>query len=96
MIRMMPRLAILALPTVAMASVAIPAPTLHRAVLSDRERQLWKTPVRAAEFSEVPHVSARSRCEDTQPPQALTTPDPLLVPSERRRVEGEGPPSTKH
>ena len=81
MIRIAPWLMILALPAAGMASVVIPAPTLHPAVLSDRERQLWKTPARAAEFSEVPHVSARSRCEDTQPPQALTTPDPLLVPS---------------
>jgi TonB family protein len=81
MIRIMPWLVILALPAAGMASVAIPTPSLRRAVLSDRERQLWKTPARAAEFSEVPHVSARSRCEDTQPPQALTTPDPLLAPA---------------
>ena len=79
MIRIAPWLMILALPAVGM--VVMPVPALHRAVLSDRERQLWKTPARAAEFSEVPHVSARSRCEDTQPPQALTTPDPLVVPS---------------
>ncbi|HEY1658820.1 MAG TPA: energy transducer TonB [Candidatus Sulfotelmatobacter sp.] len=26
-------------------------------------------------------MSARSRCEDTQPPEALATPDPLLVPA---------------
>ncbi len=47
----------------------------------EREHQVWNTPKRAAEFSDIPHVSARSRCEDTRPPQALTTPDPLLVPA---------------
>jgi TonB family protein len=73
--------AIFALPAVGMASVALPAHNLQRAVLSDRETQMWKTPARASEFAEVPHVSARSRCEDTQLPQALTTPDPLLAPS---------------
>jgi len=45
----------------------------------EREHQLWKSPFRASEFSDVPHTSARARCEDTQPPEALTTPDPLMV-----------------
>ena len=67
------------LATSAAASVQAGEPRFRRAALLDRERQLWKTPTRAAEFSEVPHVSARARCEDTQPPEALTTPDPLLV-----------------
>jgi TonB family protein len=51
------------------------------AVLAEREHQVWKTPTRASEFSDVPHLSARARCEDTQPPEALTTPDPLMVPA---------------
>jgi TonB family protein len=63
------------------ASVQPAAPRLLRTVLQDREHQLWKTPKRASEFSDVPHVSARARCEDTQPPEALTTPDPLMVPA---------------
>jgi TonB family protein len=62
------------------ASVQPSVPGLRKAVLSEREHRLWRTPVRASEFSEVPHVAARGRCEDTQPPEALTTPDPLLVP----------------
>jgi TonB family protein len=49
--------------------------------LPERERQLWKIPIRASEFSDVPHLSARSRCQATQPPQALTTPDPLMLPA---------------
>lgn len=72
---------ILALSAASAASVQV-APTHPReAALLEREHQVWKTPTRAAEFSDIPHVSARSRCEDTQPPEALTTPDPLLVPS---------------
>jgi len=63
----------------AAASVQWASPRLHRAALLEREHQVWKTPVRASEFSDVPHVSARARCEFTHPPVALTTPDPLLV-----------------
>jgi TonB family protein len=62
----------------ASASVAPPSLRSERAVLTAREHRVWKTPHRASEFSDIPHVSARSRCEDTQPPQALATPDPLL------------------
>lgn len=85
MLRIWPWLLILA-PAVCMASVQVPSSStsssLRQGVLVEREHRVWKTPKRAAEFSDIPHVSARSRCEDTQPPQALTTPDPLLVPSE--------------
>jgi TonB family protein len=41
---------------------------------------MWKAPLRSAEFSEIPHSSARARCEDTQPPEALATPNPLMSP----------------
>ncbi len=77
--RFWPCLLICSLP--AIASVQSPVPRLRKTVLLERERQLWKTPARASEFSQVPHTSARGRCEDTQPPEALTTPDPLLVPA---------------
>jgi TonB family protein len=77
--RLWPCLLLFVLP--AAASVQAAAPEERRAVLAEREQQVWKTPVRASEFSDVPHVSAQSRCEDTQPPQALTTPDPLMVPA---------------
>ena len=39
---------------------------------------LRKTPLRSAEFADVPHTSARSQCEATRPPEALTTPNPIL------------------
>src|SRR6202050_4893705 len=76
-----PLLLIIAIPASSSASVQVPSPRLRQALLTEREHQAWKTPKRAAEFSDVPLVSARSRCEDTQPPEALTTPDPLLVPA---------------
>jgi TonB family protein len=53
----------------------------RHAVLQEREQQIWRAPHRATEFSDVPHISERARCEDTQPPEALTTPDPLMVPA---------------
>lgn len=77
--RLWPCFLLFAIP--ASASVQFASPRLSQAVLQEREHQLWKTPVRATEFSDVPHVSARARCEDTQPPEALTTPDPLMVPA---------------
>jgi TonB family protein len=83
MLRIWPWLLILSLPATSTASVQVLSPRPRQAVLTEREHRVWRTPIRAAEFSDIPHVSAmRSRCEDTQPPQALTTPDPLLVPIE--------------
>jgi TonB family protein len=81
MLRIWPWLLLLAIPAASTASIQVQTPPLRQTVLTERERQVWKTPTRAAEFSDIPHVSARSRCEDTRPPQALTTPDPLLVPA---------------
>jgi TonB family protein len=45
--------------------------------LSAQERRAWTIP-HQSEFSDLSRVIARWRCEDTRPPQALTTPDPLL------------------
>ena len=81
MLRVWPWFLILAVPAVSIASVQFPTSAPHRTVITEREHQVWKMPKRAAEFRDVPHVSARARCEDTRPPQALTTPDPLLVPA---------------
>ena|SRR6267378_2785308 len=50
--------------------------------LAAREHRLWKVPVRNSEFSDVPHTSARSRCEQTEPPEALATPNPILGTSD--------------
>jgi len=79
MLRIWPWFLILAVPTSSTASVQVPAPRQRQALLTEREHQVFKNPRRAAEFSDIPHVSARSRCAATRPPQALTTPDPLLL-----------------
>jgi TonB family protein len=73
---------------------AIPATTsvqpftahFRQAVLGEHEHLLWKTSVRASEFTQVPHVSARARCENTQPPEALATPNPLAVSAVKVKV----------
>ena len=73
---------ILAISASSVAFAGIPVSPRPHSVLSDRERKVWKTPARAAEYSDFPHITARSRCAQTQPPQALTTPDPLVVPAD--------------
>ena len=70
-------------------TLCIPAfastPNVHRITqisfegsLVAQEQQVWKTPDRVSEFFDVPHTTARSRCEETRPPEALTTPNPVL------------------
>jgi TonB family protein len=78
-------LLILAMPAIAGAAVSLPVEHLRMTASDDREHQLWKTRVRDSQFSDVPHITARSRCEDVQPPQALTTPEPILNPMHDRR-----------
>ena len=68
----------------AMAEVSLPVPPPQTNALEQRERQMWKTLARNAQFIDVPHVNVRSRCGDVHPPQALTTPEPLLAPARGR------------
>ena len=56
-----------------------PFTRLRHSNLSDRERQTWNIPARAAEYSQLSHENERSRCAETQAPQALATPNPMLV-----------------
>ena len=49
--------------------------------IDHRERHVSMTLRRAAQYVGVPHISSRPACADVQPPQALTTPDPLLTSS---------------
>ncbi len=48
------------------------------ASLSERERVIWLEASHVSEFATAPHVGARRFCEDTEIPEALTTPNPLL------------------
>ena len=68
------------------ASIAAFARTTSAAVstssaIDHRERHVSMTLRRAAQYVDVPHISSRPACADVQPPQALTTPDPLLTQS---------------
>jgi|SRR5579862_1177216 len=69
------------------AFLALVAGTLHASVqrnfavnnsLDQREKQIRKSTVRDPELTDFPHAVISQTCEITQPPQALTTPDPLL------------------
>jgi TonB family protein len=81
MLRIWPWLLVLTVPAASTASIQPASSPPPRSFISEHERQVWKTPRRSAEFRDVPHVSARARCEETRPPQALTTPDPMLLPA---------------
>jgi TonB family protein len=48
--------------------------------LEERELRVWTNLAHASEFNAVPHVGGLTRCEDVQPPEALTTPNPLVMP----------------
>jgi TonB family protein len=48
-----------------------------------RESRMSQTLTRASQFVDVPHISSQPACEDVQPPEALTTPDPLFTTSAR-------------
>jgi len=72
-------LCIFAVAVFSAASVSVAVPRQTR--LAEHEREVWSNPTRVAEFSDVPHVSARPQCENALPPQALMTPDPLLDPA---------------
>lgn len=50
------------------------------------ERTHWKTAVRNARFADVPQAAGRQRCQISQVPEALTTPDPLLESTELLKV----------
>jgi TonB family protein len=58
-----------------------PSTTLRSVTLEQRELQAMRTFTRASQFAGVPHVSSRPSCEDVQPPEPLTTPDPLFTSS---------------
>lgn len=63
------------------------ATTGRSSQLDKRERDISRALVRASQFVDVRHVSSRPNCETVQPPEALTTPDPLFtIDTQGRRV----------
>jgi TonB family protein len=78
---------ILVVSALAFAKVSVPVPTARPATLPERELVAWR-PLKhasqfgASQFSDIPHIAAAaSSCGDVQPPQALTTPAPLMSPT---------------
>jgi TonB family protein len=80
--RTWPAVLLLVLPMTALA-VATPSPRLRSGIFEQRESQVSRTLTRASQFVDVPHISSRPACADVQPPEALTTPDPLYTPTAR-------------
>jgi len=62
------------------ASITFSQPAVRslKPTLQDREQAIWRLPVRDSQFTDVPHSAALGKCELTRPPEALTTPNPLL------------------
>jgi len=84
--RIWPVVLLLILPTATLAGKA-PAADLRPGVLEQRESQVFHALRRSAQFASVPHLSSRPACEDVQPPEALTTTDPLFAPERGQRVK---------
>jgi len=80
--RIWPAVLLLALPVLTSA-VNTPAPRSE--ILEQREGQVSRPLTRSAEFAGIAHVSSLPACQDVQPPQPLTTPDPLFSPSDQGR-----------
>ncbi|HSY90261.1 MAG TPA: TonB family protein [Candidatus Binatus sp.] len=76
----------LLVPAVVLAA-STSAPHPRSATLEQRETQMSKTLSRASQFVDVLHVSSRPSCEQVQPPEALTTPDPLFTSAHGQKVK---------
>ena len=71
---------LLAMPAVTLA-LTTSLPQTRSAGLEQNGSQISKRLIRASQFVAVPHM--RSICDSPQPPQPLTTPDPLFTFSTR-------------
>ena len=73
---------ILAVSALAFAKVSATMPTVRPATLPQRELVAWRPLAKVSTFSDIPRTAAApSGCGDVQPPQALTTPAPLMIRS---------------
>ena len=80
--RAWPAFLLVILPAIALA-VATPATYRRSATFERRESQVSRTLTRASQFVGVAHISSSPVCAEVQPPQPLTTPDPLYTPAAR-------------
>jgi|ERR1043166_6660345 TonB family protein len=74
--RIWPAILLLGVPVMAWAVIT---GSNHPGRLDRREQQLSRGLTRASQFVNVFHVSARAACQDVQPPEELTTPDPMFI-----------------
>jgi TonB family protein len=65
--------------SVVICAASTPAARPRSTTFEERERQVSKALLRASQFVDVYHISSAPACEDVQPPEALTTPDPILT-----------------
>ena len=72
-----PAIFLMLVPALSGASTSVKSP--HLTTLLERESQVSRTLRRAAQYADLPHSSSRPACEAVEPPQALTTPDPLFT-----------------
>lgn len=74
-------------PIIGVSATTTAAIPLSSSTLDYRERQVSGTFRRASQYVDVPHISSLPACANVEPPQALTTPDPLVTSSaDDRRV----------
>jgi TonB family protein len=86
MLRLWPFI-LVGIPVLAAATVSSSYLAERNKTLQQRERRAWKALSRKSQYVDVPHLSTRSRCEEVQPPQALTTPSPLLTSWRERKIK---------
>jgi TonB family protein len=75
--RIWPAILLMLLPVVSGGSASVKSALSVSA--EQRERQVSRTLRRAAQYIDVPHISSRPACAAVEPPEALTTPDPLFT-----------------
>ena len=75
--RVWPAVLLLVVPALSGGSTA--ANRLRAATLGQREWQVSRTLRRASQYIDVPHINTRPACAAVEPPEALTTPDPLFT-----------------
>ena len=75
---------LLGLLSVSLWAVTTPAARVSEN-FAQREGRVSRALARASQFVDVPHVSAQRSCAEIQPPEPLTTPDPLFTPMENNQ-----------
>ena len=84
------RFAFAATSLIALIAVPLAASTLparkSQLSLSAREQQVWSAASHHAQFAEIPHTT-RASCDASEPPQELTTPNPVLDEAISGKIE---------